>query len=78
MQSPEQVIETYFLDHRHALLELAAFFDRLDAACERAGRRPAESAKLRQLREAIRQLTDQAAEPTGDRTSRMLTLFSEA
>ena len=37
MLSPSQVVDTYFLEARHQLLEIAALLDRHDAALARAG-----------------------------------------
>ena len=37
MLTPAQVAETYFLESRHQLLEIAAYLDRYDAAVARSG-----------------------------------------
>jgi hypothetical protein len=55
MLSPSQVVDTYFLEARHQLLEIAALLDRHDAALARAGaagngRQAAADAKLAALR----------------------------
>lgn len=74
MQTPNQIIEACYLDHRHALLEFAAFLDRLDAAKARTGQTLTETGKLEALHEAVRQLTEAA--PDDGRTKRMLELFT--
>jgi hypothetical protein len=74
MQTPNQIIENGYLDHRHALLEFAAFLDRIDAATARTGQPPTDSPKLEALGEAVRQLTE--AGPEDGRTKRMLELFT--
>ncbi len=78
MLTPDQVVETYFLEARHQLLEIAALLDRLDAAVARAGREPGvvATAKLAALREAIAVLS--AELPTRERTVALLELFAQA
>ena len=36
-QSPEQVLDTYFMEHRAKLIDIAAYLDRLDRAREAGG-----------------------------------------
>ncbi|MCE9631957.1 MAG: hypothetical protein K8S94_14740 [Planctomycetia bacterium] len=80
MLSPEQVVDTYFLEARHMLLEIAALLDRYDAAAARCegdpanGRATAGAAKLATLREALGILREQA--PTRERTVALLELFA--
>jgi hypothetical protein len=78
MQTPEQVLDVYFLDTRYALLEVAAMFDRYDDAVERAGGVVAGdySSDLRrsQLEEAVKILTNRK---NANRTETMLNHFSE-
>ncbi|MFM7207216.1 MAG: hypothetical protein ACKO4T_11185 [Planctomycetaceae bacterium] len=77
MLSPDQVVETYFLEARHQLLEIAALLDRLDAAVAREGRGPgsAATAKLSALREALRMLS--AERPGPERTVALLERFAQ-
>jgi hypothetical protein len=77
MLTPDQVVETYFLEARHQLLEIAALLDRLDAAVVREGRGPgpAAAAKLAALREAVGVLA--AGKPGGERTVALLELFAK-
>jgi hypothetical protein len=76
MLSPDQVVETYFLEARHQLLEIAALLDRHDAAVAREGRRagPAAAAKLATLKEAIAALA--ADRSATERTVALLELFA--
>ncbi|MFM8735338.1 MAG: hypothetical protein ACKOC8_09110 [Pirellulales bacterium] len=78
MLTPEQVIDTYFLEARHMLLELAALLDRHDAAVARGGSPTgagATAAKLAALRDALTILRDSAA-PT-ERTVALLERFAQ-
>ena len=77
MLTPDQVVETYFLEARHQLLEIAALLDRLDAAVARHGRGPgpAAAAKLAALQEAVGVLA--AGKPAGERTVALLELFAK-
>ena len=88
MLSAAQIAENYFLESRHMLLEVAAHFDRYDAAVtrEEAGRPGAGHAnghaaaadaaakKLAVLREALAIVADPA--PRQERTVALLELFA--
>jgi len=76
MLSPDQVVDAYFLEARHQLLEVAALLDRHDAAVAREGRAagPAAAAKLAVLRQAIAALGDDR--PAEERTVALLELFA--
>jgi hypothetical protein len=78
MLSPDQVVEAYFLEARHQLLEVAALLDRHDAAVAREGRGAgaAAAAKLAALRQAIATLGDDR--PAQERTVALLELFAKA
>lgn len=79
MLTPEQVVDTYFLEARHMLLEIAALLDRHDAALARTGSPAAAgpaAAKLAALRDALTILRDSAA-PT-ERTVALLERFAKA
>jgi hypothetical protein len=70
-QTREQVINTYFMEHRAKLLDVAAFLDRLDRA------RPTTSTvdfREAALNEAVRILVD--GQP--QRTKRILDLLSDS
>jgi hypothetical protein len=77
MLTPKQVIDAYFLEARHQLLEVAALLDRYDAAAARAGGpgRPDGDPRLAALREALAVLADRA--PAGERTVTLLELFAK-
>ncbi|MFM7243124.1 MAG: hypothetical protein ACKO40_02975 [Planctomycetaceae bacterium] len=77
MLTPDQVVDTYFLEARHQLLEVAALFDRLDAAVAREGRGPgaAAAAKLAALREAVGTLA--GGQPAGERIVALLERFAQ-
>jgi hypothetical protein len=78
MLSPDQVIEAYFLEARHQLLEIAALLDRHDAAVAREGRPagPVGAVKLATLRQAIAALGQDR--PTQERTVALLELFARS
>ena len=79
MLSASQVVDTYFLEARHQLLEIAALLDRHDAAVARGAAtggngRPTADARITALRRALEIL----AEPQADRerTVALLELFA--
>jgi hypothetical protein len=74
MLTPGQVIDAYFLEARHQLLEVAALLDRYDAAVDRAGGRPGEDSRLAALRAALDVLAKRS--PAGERTVALLELFA--
>ena len=69
--SAKEVVETYFLENRARLLDIAAFLDRID----RAGDRDEGKAdfRYRSFRRALRLLV----EGQGDRTKALLLSFSD-
>ena len=83
MLTPRETVETYFLEARHMLLEVAALLDRHDAAVARtSGERngspasgdTAAAEKLAVLREALAVLAAKQAD--GERTVKLLELFA--
>ena len=76
MLSPEQVIDAYFLEARHQLLEVAALLDRYDAAVGRSGGNGAADTRLRAIRAALAVLADRGV--GGERTVALLELFAQA
>ena len=81
MLTPRQTVETYFLEARHMLLEVAALLDRHDAAVARAGAArngsggdAAAAEKLAVLREALAVLAAERCD--GERTVKLLDLFA--
>jgi hypothetical protein len=63
----QQVLDLYFLDARHKLIEIAAFLDRVGRANGR------EDFRLRAFRRALRELN----RPRNDRARRVLLAFSD-
>ncbi len=57
MLDPQQVIDTYFLENRHMLLELAAFLDRYDVVVARQGEHAANEEKLAVIRQSLQVLS---------------------
>ena len=71
MLTPDQVLDTYYLEARRDLLELAALLDRYDAAVQRADGPARELDQLTVLRQALAHLAE--AEPVSeDRTVSLL------
>jgi len=69
-------LEAYFLEHRARLLDLAAFFDRLDRA--RGGPPAEDEPRLAALRAALAELAEgSAAGGVPDRTARLQRIFSD-
>jgi len=77
MLTAAQVAENYFLESRHMLLEIAAHFDRYDAAVAReaGGAGQGGAGRMARLREAITMLADPHHE--SERTEAMLKLFAK-
>jgi len=73
MQTAKQVLDTYFLDMRHALLEVAAMFDRYDAARRRTGEGD-DDFRRRKLQDAVCILAEGGYE---NRAENLLNLFSD-
>jgi hypothetical protein len=78
MLTPSQVVEAYFLESRHQLLEIASYLDRYDAAVARAGDRnghaAADEKKLALIRRALAIVAEQ--KPSTERTVALLELFA--
>ncbi|MDA1044236.1 MAG: hypothetical protein O3C57_03320 [Verrucomicrobia bacterium] len=75
MLKPQNVVDTYYLEARCMLLEIAALFDRYDAAVQRAGKPAQDERKLQCLRQAL-QLTADPNEHS-NRTEKLLNLFAD-
>ena len=76
MLSPRQVLDTYYLEARRDILEIAALLDRYDAAVKREGTPAEDESKLVLLRRALAELAD-SSPPSKDRANTMLELFAE-
>ena len=75
MLTPQQIIDLDYLETRCSLLEIAAVFDRYDAAVERTGMAAEDVHKLDCLREAMTLLVDPASKT--DRAEQLLNLFAK-
>jgi hypothetical protein len=76
MQTADQVLDTYFLENRCMLVEIAAMLDRMDRAVLRAGGPPGPlDPRLEKIHESLRILADRTGPP--DRAERILRLFSD-
>lgn len=75
MLTAEQVLDRYFLDSRCRLLELAATFDRYDAAVQRDGGTSTGDARVEKLRRSLTILAE--ADSQANRAEQLLLLFSD-
>lgn len=74
MHTPQQVIDTYFLETRCVILEIAAVLDRYEAAVKRCGNEAEKQEKMICLRRALTLLAD--PERKDNRTEQLLELFA--
>lgn len=74
MLHPQQVIDTYFLENRHMLLEIAAFLDRYDVAMLKHEDRAVNDKKLAVIHQSLQTLCDSAGDTP--RVERLLELFA--
>ncbi|MFM7606267.1 MAG: hypothetical protein ACKO8Z_13870 [Prosthecobacter sp.] len=75
MLTPQQVIDTYFLESRCVLLEVAAMLDRYEDAMARSGTPAEKQEKLDGMRRALALLADPT--PSATHTERLLEIFAE-
>lgn len=73
MQTPQEILDTYFLDARHELLEIAAMLDRYDHAVGQTHASPSDPRRQR-IQEALNILVNTQHE---DRAETLLNVFSE-
>ncbi len=66
-----QIVDTYFMEHRAKLIDIAAFLDRLERAAD--GVQTPEDFRVRAFREALSILSD----GDGERARRVLESFSD-
>lgn len=74
MLHPQQVIDTYFLENRHMLLEIAAFLDRYDVAMLKHEDSAVHDEKLVAIQQSLQTLCDSAGDTP--RVERLLELFA--
>jgi hypothetical protein len=72
MLKPSQVVDTYFLESRHQLLEIAAYLDRYDAAVARNGNANGHAADEKKL--AVREMQANAGMMTAVLPTRSATV----
>jgi len=76
MLTAGEVVDTYFLEVRCALLELAATLDRYDRAAEGGSdEAPIGDSRLNQIYQSLAILAEKETSP--DRAERLLNLFSD-
>ena len=76
MLTADEVLDTYYLDVRCMLLDMAATLDRFDRAAESDGGGDAGAdQRLQQIYESLDLLAERNTTP--DRTERLLHLFSD-
>ena len=76
MLSPKETLDTYYLEARRDLLEVAALLDRYDQAVLRDGQKADDERKLQILREAM-SLLAQSDHPKANRAEKLLEHFSK-
>ena len=74
MLHPQQVIDTYFLENRHMLLEIAAFLDRYDVAKLKHEDSAVHDEKLVAIQQSLQTLYDRTSDTP--RVERLLELFA--
>lgn len=75
MQTPQQVLDAYFLEARCMLVEIGATLDRFDRAAARSGEAAAVDDRIHKVRDALALLAESGGAP--DRAERILMMFSD-
>lgn len=76
MLSPQKTLDTYYLEARRDLLEVAAMLDRYDEAVKRDGSKADDESKRESLLGAMNILS-QSIHPEANRTEQMLIHFAK-
>ena len=76
MLSPQKTLETYYLEARRDLLEVAAMLDRYDRSVEKTGIKAEDESKLNSLLEAM-SLISEREHPKSNRAEQLLTHFAK-
>ena len=76
MLSPEKALETYYLEARRDLLEVAAMLDRYDEAVKRVGSKADDEYKKNSLLDAMKILAE-SDHPAANRTEQLLIHFAK-
>ena len=75
MLTPQKTLDTYYLEARRDLLEVAAMLDRYDRSVEKEGNPAADESKLNSLLEAL--LCFQKDHPESNRAEQLLVHFAK-
>jgi hypothetical protein len=76
MLSPQKTLDTYYLEARRDLLEVAAMLDRYDQAVKRDGEKAENESKRFSLLNAMKILS-KPDHPSANRAEQLLNHFSE-
>lgn len=76
MLSAQEILDTYYLEARRDLLEIAAFLDRYDRAAERDGAKAEDESKRKSLLEALSLLAE-SEHPNANRAEQLLEHFAK-
>ncbi|MCP4191138.1 MAG: hypothetical protein GY768_10975 [Planctomycetaceae bacterium] len=74
MQQPNEVLDSYYLEARCQLLEIAAMLDRYDRAHD-GGTEPAHDNRIERMYESLAMLSQRKT--AANRSERLLNLFSD-
>jgi len=76
MLTPQKTLDTYYLEARRDLLEVAAMLDRYDRSVEKEGNPAADESKLNSLLEALA-LLSKKDHPESNRAEQLLVHFAK-
>ena len=76
MLSPQKTLDTYYLEARRDLLEVAAMLDRYDEAVKLDGAEAQDESKRQSLLEAM-ELLSQSEHPEANRAEQLLVHFAK-
>ena len=76
MLSPQKNLDTYFLEARRDLLEVAAMLDRYDRSVEKEGQKAEDESRLNSLIEALA-LLSKKDHPEYNRAEQLLVHFAK-
>ena len=76
MLSPQKTLDTYYLEARRDLLEVAAMLDRYDQAVKRDGSKAQDESKRKSLLDAM-ELLSKPEHPDANRAEQLLVHFAK-
>jgi hypothetical protein len=76
MLSPQKTLDTYYLEARRDLLEVAAMLDRYDRSVEREGQKADDESRLNSLLDALA-LLSKTDHPKSNRAEQLLVHFAK-